>query len=94
MVDSETVSAYILLRFYITDLLPSGMADRGNGIRIFNSVDSLKDIFEEFENASDVSDDGNIDTSVITSQLRHFVVQASLRLEPPEKKSMVICRNI
>jgi hypothetical protein len=74
-----------LLKFSITNLLPSGMADRGNGIRIFNSVDSLKNIFEEFENISDGSDDGNTDTSVITSQLRHFVVQASLRLEPPKK---------
>ncbi|KAI3622031.1 tubulin-tyrosine ligase [Moniliophthora roreri] len=59
-----------------------GMADRGNGIRLFNDRATLEEIFEEFE---DNDDDGNdeadegITTSVATSQLRHFVIQFHLR---------------
>ena len=52
------------------------MADRGMGIRLFNSKESLQDIFEEFEDVGDEgSDDQNAGTAVVTSQLRHFVVQ-------------------
>ena len=58
------------------------MADRGMGIRLFTSKDGLQHIFEEFEGDSDSEDetDGAVEidsntTSVITSQLRHFVVQ-------------------
>lgn len=58
------------------------MADRGMGIRLFTSKDGLQHIFEEFEGDSDsenetdgaVAIDSNT-TSVIASQLRHFVVQ-------------------
>lgn len=60
-------------RWYI---LKPGMADRGMGIRIFNSKDSLYQIFQEFE---DGPDDGEAieanHTSILTSQLRHFVIQ-------------------
>lgn len=57
------------------------MADRGMGIRLFTSKDGLQHIFEEFEGDSDSEDetDGTVEidskTAVITSQLRHFVVQ-------------------
>lgn len=57
------------------------MADRGMGIRLFTSKDELQHIFEEFEGDSDSEDetDGTVEidsnTAVITSQLRHFVVQ-------------------
>jgi len=59
-----------------------GMADRGNGIRLFNSRESLEQIFEEFE-GNENSDEENEneaaeDTAVITSQLRHFVIQVRL----------------
>uniref|UniRef100_A0A0W0G2P6 Tubulin-tyrosine ligase n=1 Tax=Moniliophthora roreri TaxID=221103 RepID=A0A0W0G2P6_MONRR len=63
-------------------ILKPGMADRGNGIRLFNDRATLEEIFEEFE---DNDDDGNdeadegITTSVATSQLRHFVIQFHLR---------------
>ena len=61
-------------------ILKPSMADRGMGIRIFNSKDALRDIFEGFDEDSDSEveeeDDSRPgDTSVITSQLRHFVIQ-------------------
>lgn len=43
------------------------------GIRLFNTKETLQQIFEEFENAD--SDDDNGGTAVVTSQLRHFVIQ-------------------
>ncbi|ETS59912.1 hypothetical protein PaG_05884 [Moesziomyces aphidis] len=80
-------------------ILKPGMADRGNGIRIFSTLDQLQSIFEEFEPESDdegdedddVDDDGEAgssasghayagkDTSVMASQLRHFVIQEYIR---------------
>lgn len=66
-------------------ILKPGMADRGNGIRIFATLDQLEEIFIEFEPDSDEEDDDDKeeqhsasigkDTSVMTSQLRHFVIQ-------------------
>ncbi|EPQ25849.1 uncharacterized protein PFL1_06524 [Pseudozyma flocculosa PF-1] len=83
-------------------ILKPGMADRGNGIRLFATAQQLLEIFEEFEPDSDdedddeeAADDGDErevgyagkDTSVLTSQLRHFVVQeylsSPLLLDPP-----------
>lgn len=61
-------------------ILKPGMADRGMGIRLFNSREALQDIFDSFETESDdelVSEDKEDDTGVITSQLRHFVIQVS-----------------
>jgi tubulin--tyrosine ligase len=57
-------------------ILKPGMADRGMGIRLFNSKDSLYQIFEEFEEHSEDEDKVD-DTSVIMSQLRHFVIQVT-----------------
>ena len=80
-------------------ILKPGMADRGNGIRIFSTLEQLQEIFEEFEPESDDEgeeeeddEDGEQeegtssrseqdhgyagkDTSVMASQLRHFVIQ-------------------
>ncbi|KAF8973718.1 tubulin-tyrosine ligase family-domain-containing protein [Flammula alnicola] len=73
-------------------ILKPGMADRGMGIRIFHSKEELQRIFESFEEAeSDGGDDepneGN-ETAVVTSQLRHFVIQEyitmPLLLDPSE----------
>ena len=58
-------------RWYI---LKPGMADRGMGIRLFDSKEGLQVIFEEFEENEDTEDEED-DTAVVTSQLRHFVVQ-------------------
>ncbi|CBQ73773.1 conserved hypothetical protein [Sporisorium reilianum SRZ2] len=75
-------------------ILKPGMADRGNGIRIFGTLEQLQAIFEEFEPESDDEDDddedtqekdvrgtsfGGKDTSVMASQLRHFVIQEYIR---------------
>ena len=57
------------------------MADRGMGIRLFNTREGLLQIFESFENEhldEEEFDDDEIAgdaTAVITSQLRHFVIQ-------------------
>ncbi|KAG2077141.1 TTL-domain-containing protein [Suillus decipiens] len=72
-------------------ILKPGMADRGMGIRLFNSKDSLYQIFEEFEEYSE-DEDQTGDTSVIISQLRHFVIQeyipSPLLLDPNERSSV------
>ena len=67
-------------------ILKPGMADRGMGIRMFNSKDGLRRILEEFDD-DDTSGEGGDDidgasaphdnTSIVISQLRHFVIQAS-----------------
>ncbi|CUA73925.1 putative tubulin--tyrosine ligase PBY1 [Rhizoctonia solani] len=67
-------------------ILKPGMADRGQGIRIFNTRESLQNIFESFEDddsdeesiESDADTQGNSKTAVMTSQLRHFVIQEYL----------------
>lgn len=65
-------------------ILKPSMSDRAQGIRLFNSESSLRQIFEEWE-PEDTDSEGNIreedpgndktDTGVVTSQLRHFVAQ-------------------
>lgn len=56
-------------------ILKPGMADRGMGIRLFNSKESLQHVFEEFEDVSDNEATQANDTAVMISQLRHFVIQ-------------------
>lgn len=60
-------------------ILKPGMADRGMGIRLFNSKETLQKIFEDFEETSDDGEDDQDQTAVITSQLRHFVIQVMFR---------------
>jgi tubulin---tyrosine ligase len=55
-------------------ILKAGMADRGNGIRIFDSKEALRTIFEEFDERSDTESDSGAQ-ELVTSQLRHFVIQ-------------------
>ena len=62
-------------------ILKPGMADRGMGIRLFHSKESLEKIFEEFEQDSD--DDENEETgatTVVTYQLRHFIIQVGVKI--------------
>ncbi|KAJ7785987.1 tubulin-tyrosine ligase [Mycena metata] len=64
-------------------ILKPGMADRGNGIRMFNTRESLEKIFEEFEEDDSDEDEDAPDgeenkTAILTSQLRHFVIQEYL----------------
>ncbi|KAJ5181964.1 hypothetical protein N7449_012111 [Penicillium cf. viridicatum] len=75
-------------------ILKPGMSDRGQGIRIFNSEDQLREIFEEWEedsddesgsetNAEEAEDNAGaaLDTGIVTSQLRHFLAQPYI--DPP-----------
>lgn len=58
-------------------ILKPSMADKGQGIRMFQTIEQLQAIFEAFEEESDVNND-DLDTEkdgIIVSQLRHFVVQ-------------------
>ena len=63
-------------RWYI---LKPGMADRGMGIRLFDSKNGLQSIFEDFEESEGAEDEDESGTSVVVSQLRHFVVQVCLQ---------------
>lgn len=68
-------------------ILKPGMSDRGQGIRLFSTMDELTEIFEAWdpesddEDEEDEEDDGErtaavgTATDVVTSQLRHFVAQ-------------------
>lgn len=61
-------------------ILKPSMSDRAQGIRMFTSIDGLQQIFDSFEedDASgdeEEADETNDDHGVITSQLRHFIVQ-------------------
>lgn len=58
-----------------TWILKPSMSDKGQGIRIFRTVDQLQDIFDSFEaNFSDEEEEIE-QNGVIISQLRHFIVQ-------------------
>lgn len=50
------------------------MADRGQGLRMFNTRSGLESIFQEFEDRDSDEEEGS--TNVMTSQLRHFVIQS------------------
>lgn len=65
-------------------ILKPAMADRGMGIRMFNNKDTLQAIFENFEdNDEQVENESQLgDTRIVTSQLRHFVVQVSPNIPP------------
>lgn len=66
-----------------TFILKPSMSDRGQGIRLFQTIDNLQTIFDSFE--EDESDDEEPELAsalekpdnngIITSQLRHFIVQ-------------------
>ncbi len=72
-------------------ILKPSMADGGMGIRLFNSKQALYEIFEGFDGdsdseCSDGEDDRPGDTNVITSQLRHFVIQVRTHVQSFNKK--------
>ncbi|KAG7880980.1 hypothetical protein KL905_002154 [Ogataea polymorpha] len=54
-----------------TYILKPSMSDKGQGIRIFQTIDQLQNIFDSFEESEENGDEN----AVITSQLRHFIVQ-------------------
>ena len=57
------------------------MADKGQGIRLFQSRAQLEAIFDEFEAAEDSNDADNEseDTVVQLSRMRWWVIQVSSR---------------
>ena len=78
------------LYFRFSLFIYSGMADRGMGIRLFHTKEDLQQIFESFEDDSDESDDERNDgssTNVVTSQLRHFVIQVQAFRSDLRKKN-------
>ncbi|KIY45403.1 TTL-domain-containing protein, partial [Fistulina hepatica ATCC 64428] len=65
-------------------ILKPGMADRGDGIRLFDNKKALREIFEEFEEDSsdeerdeteEDASEGDASAGIVISQLRHFVIQ-------------------
>lgn len=57
-------------------ILKPSMSDKGQGIRIFKTVEQLQQIFDSFEEGESDDENGkDDDNGVIISQLRHFVVQ-------------------
>ena len=66
-------------------ILKPGMADRGMGIRLFDSKEGLRRVLEEFDDDGlgeygDGDGDGaatDDNSAIAISQLRHFVIQAS-----------------
>lgn len=58
-------------------ILKPSMSDKGQGIRIFKTIEQLQSIFDSFE--EDETDDEDLDNNrIVTSQLRHFIVQEYL----------------
>jgi len=83
VLDESVASPETDVRWWI---LKPGMADRGMGIRLFDSKERLRRILEEFDDDCQSGDgDGDGDgaaaptdsTTIAISQLRHFVIQAS-----------------
>lgn len=76
-------------------ILKAGMADRGMGIKMFDSLEALQGILEEWEGGEDSDkqddsegeqeeesdDEGEGDNGVLLGQLRHFVIQVSCEEE-------------
>lgn len=60
-----------------TWILKPSMSDKGQGIRVFKTIDQLQNIFDLFEGSDDdeLDEEANDKNGVIISQLRHFVVQ-------------------
>lgn len=62
-----------------TWILKPSMSDKGQGIRLFTLVSELQAIFDSFENESEEEEEEEEEAEesndIITSQLRHFVVQ-------------------
>ncbi|CDK24830.1 unnamed protein product [Kuraishia capsulata CBS 1993] len=67
-----------------TWILKPSMSDKGQGIRLFRTQDELQAIFDSFEEDEDEDEDEEQDhddnNGVITSQLRHFVIQEYIDL--------------
>lgn len=58
-------------------ILKPSMSDKGQGIRLFKSIEQLQSIFDSFEEEKDEDEQEEDDDNngIIISQLRHFIVQ-------------------
>lgn len=56
-------------------ILKPSMSDKGQGIRIFKTLDQLQEIFNSFEENDEEDEKEEEDNGIILSQLRHFIVQ-------------------
>ena len=65
-------------------ILKPGMSDQGQGVRLFNSEEELREIFAEWEEAeedegieapTDIDGEDLVGARTMTSQLRHFIAQ-------------------
>ncbi|VEU23361.1 DEKNAAC104652 [Brettanomyces naardenensis] len=62
-----------------TYILKPSMSDKGQGIRLFKTIDQLQDIFNSFDDESgDESLSEGLENGIILSQMRHFVIQEYL----------------
>lgn len=58
-----------------TWILKPSMSDRGQGIRLFQTIPGLQKIFDDFEGSDDEEEVEEENHNIMTSQLRHFIVQ-------------------
>lgn len=60
-------------------IVKPSMSDKGQGIRVFKTIDDLQAIFDSFDEDETDDEDIEIDENkIIISQLRHFIVQEYL----------------
>lgn len=58
-------------------IVKPSMSDKGQGIRVFKTIEDLQEIFNSFDDEED--DDNDDDNKIIISHLRHFIVQEYLK---------------
>ncbi|GCE99124.1 putative tubulin--tyrosine ligase pby1 [Zygosaccharomyces mellis] len=60
-------------------IVKPSMSDKGQGIRVFRTIEDLQAVFDSFDE-DDTDDEGEFfdDNKIIISQLRHFIVQEYL----------------
>lgn len=56
-------------------ILKPALAERGQGIRLFNSIEGLENIFKEFDQEEEEEDEEEDHTGVSSSKMRHWVIQ-------------------
>lgn len=60
-------------------ILKPSMSDKGQGIRVFKTIEDLQAIFDSFdEDNSDDESNAQDENKIIISQLRHFIIQEYL----------------
>ncbi|WFD42638.1 putative tubulin--tyrosine ligase pby1 [Malassezia psittaci] len=59
-------------------ILKPGMADQGNGIKLFSSLERLQEIFEAMEEQEEEEESEEDNEQSYASQLRHYVIQKYL----------------